>query len=253
MTIAISKASGSPNYHNYIRWTSAAAEQSGAEVTCVDLSDARAFATVEAAVQALEHCAGLMLTGGPDVFPARYGKGSELARCSVDEARDVLEFALYEKARDLKMPTLGICRGAQLLNVAHGGTLVIDIPADTQATTEHARIMDVDSVHPFHAEAGSVLVKITGEIEGTVNSAHHQAVERLGEGLRVSGYSADGIVEGIEWQDSTGRPFLLGVQWHPERMDYDNPFSLSIAQHFLFEAESYQLLAHRMKAVPQPL
>jgi putative glutamine amidotransferase len=246
MTIAISKASGNANYENYIRWTQAAAAQSGIEVTCLDMSDASSFPTLEAAMQALERCAGLMLTGGPDVFPARYGKADELARCGVDEARDVLEFALYEKARERKMPTLGVCRGAQLLNVAHGGTLVIDIPADTQATAEHARIMDVDSTHPFYVETGSILVKITGEVEGTVNSAHHQAVERLGEGLRLSGSSADGIAEGIEWQDTTGKPFLLGVQWHPERMDYDNPFSLPIAKHFLFEAEAYQMLARRV-------
>lgn len=234
--IAISRASGpTPNYARYIHWMSAAAQ----DVECVDLWT---LPSVDEAVKALENYSGLLLTGGPDVHPERYGKNDELHRCLIDAERDVLEFALYEKAHELNMPVLGVCRGAQVINVAQGGSLIIDIPSDMRTTTEHARIADVDSMHGVIVEAGSILTKITGEVEGRINSAHHQAVKELGQGLRLSAKSDEGIGEGIEWDDTTNKPFLLGVQWHPERMDYDNPFSLNIAQHFAFEAESYNLL-----------
>lgn len=241
MKIAFSKASGqSPNYAKYIDWIHTADPM----VQYVDLA---LCPTVEEAVETLESCAGLVITGGPDVHPERYGKPEELPRCSIDAERDTLEFALYTKAKELKMPVLGVCRGAQVINVAEGGTLVVDVPTDLAAEKEHSRIDDEDSIHQLHVLAGSILTKITGEIDGEINSAHHQAVERPGEGLRVSAQSEDGVNEAIEWQDPTNRPFLLGVQWHPERMNYANPFSINIAQHFLFEAESYKVLMRREK------
>lgn len=234
MKIGISKASGSPNYAKYEEWLRTA----DSLVECIDLS----LLPINQATEILTTCSGLLLTGGPDVHPARYGKESELARCHTDAERDELEFTLYAKAKELKMPVLAVCRGAQLVNVAEGGTLIIDIPSDTNATNEHARIEDIDAEHHLFVESGSIITKISGELEGVVNSAHHQVVERPGEGLRVSAKSDDGINEAIEWNDFAGKPFLLGVQWHPERMNYASPFSLPIAKHFLFEAESYKLL-----------
>lgn len=234
MKIGISKASGSPNYAKYEEWLRTA----DSLVECIDLS----LLPINQATEILTSCSGLLLTGGPDVHPARYGKESELERCYTDAERDELEFALYAKAKELKMPVLAVCRGAQLVNVAEGGTLIIDIPTDTKATNEHARINDIDAEHHLFVEVGSIMTKITGELEGVVNSAHHQVVEYLGEGLRVSAKSDDGINEAIEWNDFAGKPFLLGVQWHPERMNYASPFSLPLAKHFLFEAESYKLL-----------
>jgi putative glutamine amidotransferase len=246
-TIGISKASGNANYERYIHWMNASAD----DITCIDLS---LQPSVDAALEALERCDGLLLTGGPDVNPARYDQASELPRCFIDQDRDDLEFPLYAKAKTLKMPVLGVCRGAQVINVAEGGLLVVDIPADCkpakplQSLHEHARIQDVDSTHAVLVEQGSILTKITGEIDGRINSAHHQAASSLGEGLCASAFSDDGICEGVEWQDTTGKPFLLGVQWHPERMDWENPFSLRIAEHFAFEAASYRLLAKRINA-----
>lgn len=237
MTIGISKASGSANYAKYEEWLRTA----DPHITCIDIS----VMPTEQAVATLESCAGLLLTGGPDVNPARYGKEYELLRCSIDSERDDFELALYAKAKELKMPVFAVCRGAQLVNVAEGGTLVIDIPTDTKATHEHARVNDTDGEHGIDIQHGSILTKITGEIEGMVNSAHHQAVDKLGEGLCVSAVSDDGINEAIEWNDFTGKPFLLGVQWHPERMSYANPFSIALAKHFLFETESYKLLFQR--------
>lgn len=237
MKIGISKASGSPNYAKYEEWLHAADPL----VETIDLSLLRP----SDAAHVLESCVGLVLTGGPDVHPSRYGKESDLERCYTDEARDELEFALYAKAKELKMPVLGVCRGAQLVNVAEGGTLVIDIPDDTNTEQNHARIDEVDAEHPVHILAGSIITKITGDTEGAINSAHHQAVEKAGEGLYISAVSEDGINEAIEWRDASGKPFLLGVQWHPERMNYANPLSINIARHFLFEAESYKLLVRR--------
>jgi putative glutamine amidotransferase len=237
MKIGISKASGSPNYARYDEWLRAAYPQ----VESIDLSLVR----VGDAVRVLESCMGLVLTGGPDVHPARYGKESDLERCTVENERDDFELALYAKAKDLKMPVLGVCRGAQLINVAEGGTLVIDIPSDTKTVHEHARKNDVDAEHGVEVQLGSIITKITGDVEGNVNSAHHQAVAKAGEGLMISAVSSDGINEGIEWREAAGKPFLLGVQWHPERMNYANPFSINIARHFMFEAESYKLLVRR--------
>ncbi|TAE22385.1 MAG: gamma-glutamyl-gamma-aminobutyrate hydrolase family protein [Candidatus Kapaibacterium sp.] len=237
MKIGLSKASGSPNYAKYDEWLKTA----DPHVETIDLSLLRS----DEAANVLETCIGLVLTGGPDVHPSRYGKESDLERCSTDNERDELEFALYAKAKELKMPVLGVCRGAQLINVAEGGTLVIDIPDDTKTAQEHARIQNVDAEHPVSVLAGSIITKITGDNEGLVNSAHHQAVEKAGENLYISAVSGDGINEAIEWRDSSGKPFLLGVQWHPERMNYANPYSINIARHFLFEAESYQMLVKK--------
>lgn len=237
MKIGISKASGSPNYAKYGEWLRAAYPQ----VETIDLSLVR----VNDATRILESCMGLVLTGGPDVHPARYGQESDLERCFIDAERDEFELALYAKAKGLQMPVLGVCRGAQLINVAEGGTLVIDIPEDTKTPQEHARKNDIDAEHDIDVVAGSIITKITGDVEGSVNSAHHQAVAKVGEGLMISAVSSDGINEGIEWREAAGKPFLLGVQWHPERMNYANPFSINIARHFMFEAESYKLLVHR--------
>ncbi|MCS6807285.1 MAG: gamma-glutamyl-gamma-aminobutyrate hydrolase family protein [Bacteroidota bacterium] len=234
MKIGLSKASGSPNYARYEEWLRAVDPL----ITCVDLS----LVSNQQAVKLLESCSALVLTGGPDIHPSRYGKASELSRCYTDEDRDDLEFALYARAREMTMPILAICRGAQLVNVAEGGTLIVDIAADTQVHQTHTQIDDQDSEHALHVEPGSLLMKITGEIDGVVNSAHHQAIERLGNGLCVSAFSDDGIKEAIEWNDATGKSFLLGVQWHPERMNFVNPFSRMLAQHFIFEAESFQML-----------
>lgn len=237
MKIGLSKASGSPNYAKYDEWLRTA----DPHIETIDLSLLR----TEEATQVLEKCCGLVLTGGPDVHPSRYGKESELARCYTEEERDELEFALYNRAKELKMPVLGVCRGAQLINVAEGGTLVIDIPDDTQTPQEHARKNDTDAEHTLNVLAGSIITKITGDTEGDINSAHHQAVEKAGEGLYISAVSGDGVNEAIEWRDPSGKPFLLGVQWHPERMNYANPFSINIARHFLFEAESYKMLVRK--------
>jgi putative glutamine amidotransferase len=99
-----------------------------------------------------------------------------------------------------------------------------------------------DGMHPIIIEPRTLLHKLIKTQEAIVNSAHHQAVSMLPDIFIASSKAPDGIIESIEWSDPTGKPFFLGVQWHPERMDYDSPSSSAIAQHFLMEAESYSLL-----------
>ncbi len=236
MKIALTKGQGSsPVYANYGLWLRAA----DPETELVELS----VLSPDEAKAAIESCDGIVFTGGPDIDPARYGKEEQRESCGViDTQRDELEFAVFEHASALNMPILGICRGMQLINVALGGSLHTDIPTLVHTDIEHRRLEDSDARHGLLVTPGSMLMKITGQLEGTVNSAHHQAVDRLSGDLARSATSPDGIVEAIEWSTPQSRPFLFAVEWHPERMEYESVFSLALARHFLFEAASYEML-----------
>lgn len=144
-------------------------------------------------------CRGLVLSGGSDVEPSRYGQPNRHAR-NPDPERDGMELRLIGEALERGLPILGICRGAQILNVAFGGTLLQDIAGHTGPR------------HAVRFEPGSGLAAIARP--PTVNSRHHQAVGQLGAGLRATVRSAgDDVVEGIE---AIGHPFVMAVQWHPE-------------------------------------
>lgn len=152
---------------------------------------------------------GLLLTGGGDVAPARYvqeNRGSLL----IDLERDRAELALIRAYLESGKPILGICRGLQVLNVALGGTLVQDL-GDT-LNTFHRRL-DTDKVHPVLAQHGSILHTLYGPLF-SVNSAHHQAADRPGQGISITTRSESGVAEALELP---GKP-VLGVQFHPERM-----------------------------------
>ncbi len=154
---------------------------------------------------------GLLLPGGVDVHPARYGEPWRGTK-EVDEALDALELRLAEQAVAEEIPTLGICRGQQLLNVALGGTLVQDLPA---AGVDHPQSGDgrAELAHRIELAADSRLAAIFGATSIEANSFHHQAVARPGRGLRVVGRSPDGVVEAVEHGE---HPWLLAVQFHPE-------------------------------------
>jgi putative glutamine amidotransferase len=155
---------------------------------------------------------GLLLTGGGDVDPSRYGALPVPEVYGLDPARDAFEAALVLAAAGAGLPVLGICRGAQILNVAFGGSLLQHVPAVTGR--DHClRDRAYEPVHNVTVAAGSLLEAVAGAADVAVNSLHHQAVDRLGAGLRAVAWAEDGIVEGIE-SDGFGR--LLGVQWHPE-------------------------------------
>lgn len=236
MNIALTKGQGSSAvYANYALWLRA-------EDPSVEFTELSVF-TPDEAKAAMEKCDGIVFTGGPDIDPARYGKEEQRTYCGeIDTARDELELAVFDHAVALRMPILGICRGMQLINVALGGSLYTDIPSFVPSDTEHRRIGDNDAQHELIVTPGSMLMKMTGHLEGQVNSAHHQAVDKLSGDLTRSAISPDGIVEAIEWSTPQSRPFLFAVEWHPERMPYDSVFSLAIARHFLFEAASYEML-----------
>ncbi|MFG2355386.1 gamma-glutamyl-gamma-aminobutyrate hydrolase family protein [Streptomyces sp. NPDC048521] len=157
----------------------------------------------QAAVARLD---GLVIAGGPDVDPARYGAERSPRTGPPAPERDAWELALIDAALAADVPVLGICRGMQLLNVALGGTLV-------QHLDGHAEVVGVFGGHPVKPVPGTRYAGIVPE-ELTVPTYHHQAVERLGEGLVPSAYAADGTVEAVELPADRG--WALGVQWHPE-------------------------------------
>ncbi|MGW0205129.1 gamma-glutamyl-gamma-aminobutyrate hydrolase family protein [Streptomyces sp. NPDC003233] len=160
----------------------------------------------ERAAETVARLDGLVIAGGPDVDPARYGAEREPRTGPPALARDAWELALIEAALDAGTPVLGICRGMQLLNVALGGTLV-------QHLEGHAEVVGVFGGHPVKPVPGSLYAGIVPE-ETTVPTYHHQAVDRLGAGLVPSAYAADGTVEAVELPADRG--WVLGVQWHPE-------------------------------------
>jgi len=150
-------------------------------------------------------CAGLLLPGGGDVDPHRYGQ-VPAGSAPPDPLRDDAELGLARRFLAEKLPVLGICRGLQVLNVALGGSLIQDLPG-------HAQLNGADRVHPVRAEPGSLMDRLYGP-RFLVNSAHHQAADALGNGLRATLRAEDGIVEALEHESLP----VLGVQWHPERM-----------------------------------
>jgi putative glutamine amidotransferase len=166
--------------------------------------------------QVLARVDALVLAGGVDIDPAIYGaeRHPETEQITPRE-RDETEIALVRRALELDLPVLGICRGMQVLNVALGGTLLQHVP-DLVGHSEHRRTPGTftDSEHEVRLVPGSLVARATGELLHCTKSHHHQAVEQIGEGLEVTGYSTmDDLPEAIEAPD---RRFVLGVQWHPE-------------------------------------
>ncbi|HEV2354590.1 MAG TPA: gamma-glutamyl-gamma-aminobutyrate hydrolase family protein, partial [Puia sp.] len=160
--------------------------------------------------------------GGVDIDPSLYGGSREYKRSPAggwEIDRDLFEQAVLRMAWERNLPVLGVCRGMQLINVTLNGTLVQDLGITGDGV--HEANAGLDKQHNVSVEPGSLLARITGLPAGEVNSAHHQAVARLGEGLTVNCRAEDGTVEGVEWAEPAGRPFLLAVQWHPERMQAD--------------------------------
>lgn len=169
----------------------------------------------EIAAQVLDRLDGLVITGGKDVDPARYGHRPHPATDEPRHDRDAWEFALLAGALRRAMPVLGICRGAQVLNVAMGGTLHQHVP-DVVGHTRHQPGNAVFSTTTVHTVAGTRLAALIGP-STDAECYHHQAIAQLGDGLTISARSADGIIEAVE---TAGDAFALAVQWHPEeRLD----------------------------------
>jgi putative glutamine amidotransferase len=157
---------------------------------------------------------GLLLAGGCDVDPATYGARQHPETGGTWPERDRFELALTYRAIQRELPVLGICRGMQLLNVATGGTLEQHVP-DRVGHEAHRHTPGQFSDHEVRLEEGSLAARAVGTVTTAVKSHHHQGVDELGEGLTATGWSADdGVVEAIELE---GRPYALGVLWHPEQ------------------------------------
>ena len=164
---------------------------------------------------------GLLLGGGSDVAPERYGQERlPNANLDVDEERDATEFPLLASALREGAPVLGVCRGLQVMNVGMGGTLIQDLPTQSPSEVPHED-PGRDRTHRLHAvlvEPQTRLERIAGAGEFGVNSRHHQAIERAAEGLLVSATAPDGTIEAVESADG---PWLVAVQWHPENLRDD--------------------------------
>lgn len=172
------------------------------------------MATTASAI--LDGVDGLLVTGGEDVAPARYSEEPH-PTVEIHEGRDESEIALILEARRRRMPTLAICRGIQVVNVAFGGSLVQDIPSQRQTAIDHDPDGRRDErVHEVRVETPSNLAKALGTDCLTTNSFHHQALARIAKELRVTARASDGIIEGAESSDPSW--WMLAVQWHPEEL-----------------------------------
>lgn len=208
MKIGLTYTGSDEKHVNYVRWI----QQQDADIEVVKLS-------VEGGD--ITDCDALVLSGGVDIHPSFYGGSMQYDEKPDQwkEDRDKFEIAALERAWEQGKPVLGVCRGMQLINIVRGGTLAQDLGMQGNKTHKYFK---ADKRHRVMIEKGSMLFGISGE-RGEVNSAHHQAIGQLGEGLRVNCRAEDGTIEGVEWADPGGKPFLLAVQWHPERM-FTNKF-----------------------------
>jgi len=161
----------------------------------------------------LLECDGLLMPGGVDIEPARYGQETSTECGKIDLARDETEWWILETFLPTKKPVLGICRGIQMLNVFLGGTLHQHIPNHSDFKSRSK------GCHRVHIRPNTMLADLLNQEEITVNSLHHQAVDVPGTDLAVCAVSEDGIIEAVA---HTNHPFCLGVQWHPEHMSRNN-------------------------------
>lgn len=173
----------------------------------------------EFASKLINNIDGLILSGGRDISPYNYGEEPLNEIMAIDPDRDAFEFALLKEALAKNKPILAICRGAQILNVLLGGSLYQDISYNKDFKLQHAQeSAPYIPVHRIKTEKNTFINSVLGD-EAFVNSLHHQVIKSLGNNLKVTASSSDGVIEAIEKTDSS---FVIGVQWHPEILAKDN-------------------------------
>jgi len=229
-SLRIALSSGSENYVNWVHRGDSLAE-------IIDLKEME----VDSAIKLLATCDAIVFTGGEDVVPSYYGKDYDSVRCESNPARDILEFALIKESMRLQMPVFGVCRGQQILNVALGGTLIVDIPSDQPGDVSHRCEDYTKCFHSVNIIKNSLLYRISQADTGMVTTNHHQAIEKVAPGIRITAWSAaDSIAEAMEWTQPEGKSFLMAVQWHPERMDTISSLSMPLVKTFLEAADGYR-------------
>lgn len=212
-------------YENYLNWIS---KDTRVKVVKLGHEDQN--------FESIAQCDGVVLCGGEDVHPRYYHQKEYVGQYHLDDIdplRDEFEMEILSYTQQNHLPLLGICRGLQITNVFFGGKLIPDIPSFGKP--DHTKYKEgKDRYHTINVKKGSLLNSIAGVEVGEINSAHHQSVDTVGEGLVVNALSPDGIVEGLERTLKEGQSYLLLVQWHPERMiDQESVFSKNIRENFL--------------------
>ncbi len=181
-----------------------------------------------------ESADGVLLSGGGDVDPARFGELPHEKTYGVDPERDEVEMALARWALQDDKPLFAICRGIQVVNVALGGSLIQDLPSQQRSDVPHdgtaSGFERHQAAHTVHVEPGTHIAQIVGPGELEVNSFHHQALKRVADGLVVTSRSPDGVVESVELP---GKRYYIGVQWHPEEMAADREDMMRLFRTFV--------------------
>lgn len=184
---------------------------------------------------------GIVFSGGPDVNPLYFSEEAIPECGTVDKERDLVELGLLPMVMQKKIPILGICRGIQVVNIALGGDIYQDIPAqaDTKVKIMHyQKAKSSTCIHKIQIEKATLLERILQKEVSLVNSFHHQAVRKLGENLTVAATSSDGLIEAITMESY---PFFLGVQWHPEELYHAQEDARKIFHEFIKAANEYKL------------
>jgi len=198
----------------------------------------------ELVLSLLDRVDGICLSGGPDLDPSAYGEELHPATGPVESDLDEFELALARGADALGLPILAICRGMQLLNVARGGSLHQHLPELLPREIDHRQATPgTQPTHAVRLDAHSHVARVLRIDRAEVNSFHHQAVDRLGEGLAVAGRAPDGTVEAIE---AVNRDFVLGVQWHAESLTA-RPEQAALFQAFVDAAERHRAGISRLR------
>ncbi len=231
--IAITKTSGSKSYENYRNWILKA----DSNIIIVDLINQ----DVDKIASIISEVDGLLLSGGPDIDPIHFDKVEERDRCTIDLRRDSIEINAIKSAKERKIPVLGICRGLQLLNVVYGGSLFTDIPTDIPNHNNHQQ-KEGDAIHNIKIQDNTLLKSFVADSEISVNSNHHQSIDKLAKDFIISGKTEDGVVEAIELKNNNNQhnQWIFAVQWHPERLDFESSASGKIAYKFLEEVKTFK-------------
>jgi putative glutamine amidotransferase len=217
-----------------------AIRQAGAEPVAISLQ-----LSTEELRQLAQTLDGVVLSGSPaDINPARFGAAREPECADPDPERERADFALLEHSFAEHKPVLAICFGIQSLNVFLGGTLVQDIPSDLRTSIVHDFDDEKGEPEAFHAariEPSSHLAELAGASEAVVNSSHHQSVKDPGRGLKIAARAPDGVIEAVEWTGDAD--WVMGVQWHPERMAGTDPLAQSLFRGLVGAATARKTLA----------